>query len=680
MRNLPNIGVGVKNPNIKLTLTSRDGLETFVHCSHASDGLIQMSPISWQGRPQGGFGVPSGYTISISFPNSGGLEEIKSRLPKYNMATTDLQVEVNSDIYHPHLGRAREIRRNAQDPTMLNLVIVDRFLDDNPLIPSATMVDCFSAVHPEDIEGGYPWYYGDEGKRDFYFTAIDSNVGTMLGPRNVSSEAHNVSSIWWNSALRESSNIRTRTVKQVDKAWQQQSGDTNVASSDTNDGFLVRDIGGAAQSEGKASRLIDFGDIADVESGAGPFFIAVSCAGELLQAVHGQGKARLSLLTTAPNKASTLAISINKTVFADVISAHSWVLVSSFTFTGTPLGSSGELIISSGDNHLGTLIDSQTNQNLNTEYTTTNSGSQALTEDYATALKLDFTQESVSGQSGITRAPFRMKAKLILASDAYSRFSIYSPKLGSEIAVSENPIAILDHINSFDTGVQFITAQSSVAQTSLDNFKFHCFFADRREAQEIFDEFGEISATQMWIGDSGMMNYRTFAESSDAVVDKTITDADFEEGTFQIFENPIGSTTLQNTAVSKISVLYDFDFQKNSYERTLRATPSNNALCNSASAAGIENDMERKTKYIIDTDTASKYLGNLVRQNTQALNYITGTLTQDHLDLELYDIIRMQSKILVGSESLYQITTIEQDLLNGFVNITAAELQSLNPS
>ncbi len=184
----------------------------------------------------------------------------------------------------------------------------------------------------------------------------------------------------------------------------------------------------------------------------------------------------------------------------------------------------------------------------------------------------------------------------------------------------------------------------------------------------------------MWIGDSGMLNYRTYAESADVTVNKTITQADFVENTFQLSENPIGSTTQQNAAASKFTVNYGFDFQKNKFEQSARAFPGNNALCNSASAAGIENDLSRETQYIMDTDTASKYLGNLIRQNAQATNYISGTLTGAHLDLELYDVIKMQDKILIGSESLFQITTISQNLFTGLVGITAAELQSLNPS
>ena len=97
-------------------------------------------------------------------------------------------------------------------------------------------------------------------------------------------------------------------------------------------------------------------------------------------------------------------------------------------------------------------------------------------------------------------------------------------------------------------------------------------------------------------------------------------------------------------------------------------------------AAGFKQGVEFATEFVLNTDTASYWLGNLVRMLAQDKEYIAGRLGPQHLDLELYDVLRVQHPMIQGSEGLYQITRLQMHPLEGWVNFTAAELLQVDGS
>src|SRR3990167_3541944 len=212
MRTLPNLAnQHLFTPEVQLQILASDQSTTFVHCSHAPGdavGIVGMTALEWEGPFGGGLGLPSLYDVTLSFPASGGmgmarqnaLDEIKTRLPRYQGGLATLRVDVASHTFYPHVGRVRGASRDGNDPTLLTLRIVDRFTGENPMIPGTALVDSYSTVHPEDQDKGLPWYYGDETKRPFYFVATDCDIGVLQGPRNVSSASH-VTSLWVNALV-----------------------------------------------------------------------------------------------------------------------------------------------------------------------------------------------------------------------------------------------------------------------------------------------------------------------------------------------------------------------------------------------------------------------------------------------------------------------------------------------
>mgnify|MGYP001569186954 CR=1 FL=1 len=97
-------------------------------------------------------------------------------------------------------------------------------------------------------------------------------------------------------------------------------------------------------------------------------------------------------------------------------------------------------------------------------------------------------------------------------------------------------------------------------------------------------------------------------------------------------------------------------------------------------AAGFKQGVEFATEYVLATDTASYWLGNLVRMLAQDKEYVSGRLGPQHMDLELYDVLRIQHPMIQGSEGLYQITRLQMHPLEGWVSFAAAELLQVNGS
>ena len=261
-----------------------------------------------------------------------------------------------------------------------------------------------------------------------------------------------------------------------------------------------------------------------------------------------------------------------------------------------------------------------------------------------------------------------------LRSDAYRAYSIWAQFSSgllnppTRTAISENPIAILDHVNSQDLGLPYVQLQSSDSQVSVNSYKFHAIFGERQSARQIFNEFGAICATNLWIGDSGALNFRTYQESAGAAINRTFTQDDFLRDSFSLGTSPMADL------LSDVTVHYGYQFHLNKMNDTLRAFPANNALCNSLNNSGLKSAAEFATRFVIATATASYWLGNITRLMSQQQEAISASLGPRHMDLELYDVLRVRHPMLVGSEALYQITGLSMHPLEGWVSFTAGRL------
>ena len=209
----------------------------------------------------------------------------------------------------------------------------------------------------------------------------------------------------------------------------------------------------------------------------------------------------------------------------------------------------------------------------------------------------------------------------------------------------------------------------------MQSYAFQCFFAEREPLfgnGGIVDAFGEIAAAYLWIGDSGMVNYRVYQESADATVDRIVATSHMLELSLQ--QNPLGVTAFDSQQASRFEVRYDYDFQTGQYRSSVAAGPATNALCQSADAAGVKGELERETRYILSADVASYYLGHLVRIHGQGQEYAELTLPAQFFGIELADVLRVQHPMIAGSEALYRVVRVAPDYLAGTVAVRAGKI------
>lgn len=259
--------------------------------------------------------------------------------------------------------------------------------------------------------------------------------------------------------------------------------------------------------------------------------------------------------------------------------------------------------------------------------------------------------------------------------DQYKRYSVFIPSYSateSFKAVSENPLAILDDVFSHHTGLPYLQSVSSANQIILSNsgYKFHCFFAEPRASQEAVNEFGQLSATNFWMGDSGMLQSKVYVESASATFDETITPKDM--AAFEIEENSPSERRAEQAA--NYTLQWGYNFQTEKYNNITIKNPSNNSFCNSMSALGVNKFFKLDTKYITDSATANYAANNFVRLMGQGSEIYRMKLGPWAMALELNDILKVQNPMIVGSEALAQITGLNVNLNTGTVSVVAEKL------
>ena len=258
-----------------------------------------------------------------------------------------------------------------------------------------------------------------------------------------------------------------------------------------------------------------------------------------------------------------------------------------------------------------------------------------------------------------------------LKSDAYRRFSVFNLMQNcAELAVSENAIGIINHISSLELGLPYLP--NSPQQLLVASQQLQCLFYDRRPATDVFDELLRVSRCAGWIGDSGMLTTRVYQQSGAATVDATIDEAEFLS--FGVEEAPLGTSLHDQNLAREVTLRYGYQHWNGEYANTLRAFPGNTPMCDSARAAGVGDAKIISTEYILETATASRYLGYEVGRYCQGNLFASAELSHRHLALELYDVVRLRHRMLVGSEDLFQITQLRHDYGAGRVSFTAARL------
>jgi len=656
MRNLSSIESTTNiNASIKIGVTPVDQSTTFVFSQW---NIQNMTPVQYEIDFLGGFGKSSTYQLTLS----NCLDFWKDNFKKFIKAEVALTMTVNEDEFTPHIGIVQDITRFPNDPNLIEFQVFDKFFDNVPKYPVAAIVDSYTGVHPEvsNNDWGYPSYYGKHA-RPFYMTPVDCDLGSLVGPINVSSENH-VSSLYFNRQ-KELGYYGEHNLL-LNQTWNQQSGSNNLTIS--NSAFEVHDMSttrsiwkftGAelSYSNVDSSGAITFWSNKNIDSNFGatpnaPFEIQFYIRPELI--------VDPGLLIHRTQKIFYSASIVN-------------------TPTPTPRLFRGILQVSSGHQRTASNMFAVLNQNffngthiINSPVDKMGNGydNPILELYYATSSFLAFPSEQFSCHWQAT-----------LKSENYTNYSIYAKQVNcSDIAISENPIHILTDIYS-QSGLGFRQSQASDTQANLasSGFNFQCFFGQRESLTAISQEFGEVTGTYIFISDSGQINFRTYQESAEASIDAVITPDNYFEGSLVIRDNPLGTTVFDTEKAKRLSIQYNYNFTTQTYENVLTADPNNTAACNSIAATGVNNEIIKETKYILESGTTSLYLSNLIRKRTKDEQIIECNLPAQYFNLELADVVRLEHPILQGSESLYQITRLKHDYLNGQVGISATELVSL---
>lgn len=625
-------------------LKASDQSTTFTFDRNDIKGL---SGLSWEIPFGGGLGRPSNYNITLA--SSMGF--VQDNLKKIVNGESYLKVYVNSDNFTPHVGRVRDITRKPDDPNHLELKIYDSFLDGNPVIPRESIVDSYPGTHPEVInkDFGHPLYYGKHA-RPFYMTPVDCNIDTLLGPRNVSSENH-VTSLWWDSG---ESKVNTSFLTGFH--WEQQSGATNTSNSSAFP-FGVYDDG-------------------SIYAQISPFEFYIKSSNDwvtqprLDTQINGYIKAKNGKWSDV--NANIVYIKFNSNLSNVLMFKR---LDYSFNITGVNSPYHQESLrvrwnpTSEHQIVLGSFTPGAT---INSYYLDTSSDNYF---DKSNEFYLYGGSIVESGQLGTMIMSLSMGVQM--QSKAYKNYSIFGAQVScSDIAISENPFGILKDLID-QTSFNYVDTKIDSAAFETSSYNLQCFMGERRNLSDIIDEFGDICGGYMWIGDSGYINSRTYQESASATIDATITTSDILPGTMVIRNNPLGTTAFNVRKAKRLNVNYDFNFTGNQYNTTISADPSNNSFCDSVAAAGVNLEINKSTKYILESDTASYWLGNLVRKHTQDETYFEVGLPARFFGLELADVVKIQHPAIITSETLVQITGIWPNYLNGEVKIKGVEILNL---
>lgn len=625
----------------------------------------------------GGLAKPSDLSVTLS-TSPGWFLTNRSRLVG---AEARLNIYANSDAFQPFVGRVRSIETDARDPNSYRLRCFDRLLDADPLIPTVALTDSWNTPHLEDLQSGYPLVYGS-GQRPFYFAAVTSDLSVLLGPQNVSSANH-TGSLWFCSDLSKGNSITSGFHNILFNApWQQQSGALNVASNGTP--FEIMD-GGPNHAQrfwkqefrsGYTTGYVNVNTFTGLPASAGVIAIIsdnlMTAQAEYehfpLQAGH--------FLALNQHIASIIPQKIR---FVSYIKFQSTVVQSVAAGRGCDL----TIRVSSGIGYGQTFIGSAFPV-MSLDYTgpwsayNNDGGMEAhplsaldgSTDTIASAIY--YTNPDDPGQIYSITSKLSLRAQVV--AEGFKRYSIFTPQVSSaDVAISTNPIAILDDVLSHYTSVPYRQAASSSAQVSIQSWQFNVLWQERQRQSAILDDFAKTCGFYAYAADSGVVTYVPYVQSATAAgsIAATLTTTDYLS--CKLTTNPLGTTVFNQTGYSAFQFDYAFDYQLNKYTATAAANRTVNALCNSAYSAGAQKTLRAQSKYVMTADVASYALGLMTLLGTQGQDYVDMTLPARFFTLELADIISPRHP-QIASGGLYQIVKMQTDYLAGKVQITAGRI------
>ena len=598
----------------------------------------------WEIDFTGGLGKASNYDITLA-SSIGFLTENFQNL---NRAQAFLKVFVNSDNFTPHVGRVRGITREASNPNIFQFKVYEDFLDGNPQIPVQSIQDSYSTVHPEVLNAdfGYPLYYGKHS-RPFYFTPVDCDIRVLLGPRNVSSENHLGDAFYYIDPIED---VRLKYLGD----WAQQSGTSNVISSELffNTTEITNDRPRAIQTQGVIGSINNNASI-----DRGTRISVTTDANTLTGNAFWFQKIVKNIPIFRASRVYVASVIESSYILAGGTGTHrmEWRRGAASTVPFSMAISSNHLILEDDLTSFSTVY-------LSGDY------------EYALGISAKTTPPVITKKQASMQCSYNFDYQL--ESSAYRNYSIYNTQVAcSDVAISENPNQIIADVID-QTSFNFVSEQNSVAQSETASYNFQCFFGERQPLSEILQEFGEICATHYWVGDSGFINTRTYQESSTVTdsIDFTLTTCDILRDSLVIKENPIGFIFYQTEKASRIKVDYEFNFAQNQYLQSMIVDRNNNSFCDSAYNSGILKEQIKKTKCIMEAQTTSYYIDNLIRRFTTDDNILEGSLPARFMGMELCDVLKVQHPSLLNSESLYQVTKLQPNYETGEVKFTANEI------
>lgn len=669
------------NVSMQIDITPTDGTPVI---TFTNNDIQSIDKIMWNGDVSGGMSAPSNYKVTVS----SSLDGIKGYINRVFDSSIKLTVIANSDSFVPHVGRVKSINRPSSDPNLLDINVYDEFLESRTSFPVFAIVDSYSNTLGKvaDADIGYPQYYGKHN-RPFYHFPLDSTVTNLIAPFNISSENH-VNSVFWINDFSQAIDLDSQNVFLMNGTWQQQSGSTNQVN--LSGDFEIKGAGASDQrfwgfsqdGSSKTDLLTLLPDVVvDVTSAPEGTGYEGIFQGNLGYYTYTQDRSPI----TGSDYIAEISIRLNRDLSNLIESANHINLTAQHSFD-TNISSLGmqykfDVVsnFSAEQFDVGSFNFDVNSQGFSKLFSLDLSGvgSQILTKNFETYFRA--TTALVSDpvtygrpNSGHITCAFSMELEVSLFPSAFKNYSIFSlPVNSSDIAITEKPIQIFESIID-QTSFSYNQDQSSASQVLTSSYNFQCVFSERKEINDIFEEFGKITKTNFWVGDNGVINIKTHQNSSSTIIDKTISVDDMID--FQIKDNPIGRTSYHSNKFNRFQVSYNFDFNQKVYKESLTAFTLNNSLCQVVNESRINKEKKVKTDYILETDTASYYLGNLIAFNTQEHEYVEIDLPARFFDIELFDVLEVNHPMIVGSSSLYKVEELNHDYLNGVVSVKSKKV------
>lgn len=609
--------------------------------------IKDMSRLVWEAEFGGGLAqsVPLDLTLVASL---GYQKDLRTNAGLQG-AQLAVEVTVAGNTFRPYVGVVRGY--DLSNASQITLHAIDQLYDTNPLIPAAAIVDSFPTPHLEHLLDGQHAFYGDASSRDMYFAAVTSDGALVLGPTNISSGRHAaikaaaVTQTELRRAIRYFRETNSDMYVAGSGAWNQQSGSDNT--------LRINDVGFLLRSAPAGGILF---------SG-----LAINPSPELL---HSTQVFLAGNIDPASYSVSPFGFSINPGAGA----TRSAQCVLSFDSLVKNIAA----VVVQGDATLGPIIAGSLSVSAaSTDYTATSFGWNGgivflTTSQFAFGTSPNFTITATWSEGNGGGIYFAVFPEYIVGAQAYRKFCIhvspFSYGAAHNIAISTNPLAVLDHVNSFQAGVPYRQDQSSAMQVLVGSYQFNGYVGPERiPFTDFLDNIGQLTATTIWAGDSGTINMKTYTLSAVAAqsVNFTIPAALME--TFALTEAPVGSSRFESEKANKITVNYAYLHHTGEYQQSLRAVYS---------LGGVAKEKTFETPYVIDTLTASLYANNLRLKYATAKEIATVGLPLQYLGVELADVLKLQHPLIVGSEGLYSVKRVELDLMNWNLSVDAVRLVS----